>query len=320
MRRAGAIVLVVALWACGGSTESAGKPSASRDDKGWVSLQRVIGRESASQSSPVVRTLARGTEVRVRAWQDGFARVEAEGGRECWVPEDALETSGERERRLARTEATAAFATETGQVVERTPVLLGADWGGARWADLGPGDLVAVVLADHDFYGVRLPGAGLAFVPARSVRLMARPATPTPAPAGAPEALAGTPGRAGSREGPVEIPGPGIVPGTVEEPAPDGPLLALPPGGRPPVLTRRVDPRYPETARRSGIAGEVVLRVVVEANGEIGEVDVVSGAPAGLTEAAAEAVRRWEYEPALVDGQAVAVYKTIRVRFSLPPG
>ena len=48
--------------------------------------------------------------------------------------------------------------------------------------------------------------------------------------------------------------------------------------------------------------------------------EVVSGAPAGLTEAAAEAVRRWEYEPALVDGQAVAVYKTIRVRFSLPAG
>ncbi len=104
----------------------------------------------------------------------------------------------------------------------------------------------------------------------------------------------------------------------MEDILPEGPLAALPAGSQPPVLKRRVDPRYPEAAKRSGITGEVLLRVVVEASGEIGAVEVVSGAPAGLTEAASEAVRSWLYEPARVGGRPVAVYKTVRVRFTLP--
>lgn len=319
-RALSALLAVAVSCGCGRREGPAGPPAPGGEARARVSPERVIGRESASQASAVVRTLPRGTEVRVLEHRDGFARVAAEGGRESWVPQDALETAAARAGREDRAKAAAKLPTHPGEVLERTPVLLAADWGAARWGDLGVGDEVPVVLADHDFYGVRLPGGVLGFVPARSVRLVGEKKEPLPAPAAPAVPAPAAPAEGAAVPGPAEIPGPGIVPGAPEPEVPEGPLEALPPGARPPVLTRRVDPRYPETARRQGIAGEVVLRVVVEASGEVGDVEVVAPAPGGLTEAAAEAVRRWEYEPALVGGRPVAVYKTIRVRFSLPPG
>ncbi|HQQ77456.1 MAG TPA: energy transducer TonB, partial [Thermoanaerobaculia bacterium] len=79
----------------------------------------------------------------------------------------------------------------------------------------------------------------------------------------------------------------------------------------------RVDPQYPEAAKRMKLGGDVVLRVVVEANGTIGRIETVTGAPFGMTEAATDAVRKWTYRPARVNGQAVAVWKVIRVKFAL---
>jgi TonB family protein len=67
------------------------------------------------------------------------------------------------------------------------------------------------------------------------------------------------------------------------------------------------------------LGGDVVMRVVVEANGSIGRVEVVTPAPFGMTEAATDAVRRWTYRPARVNGQPVAVWKVIRVKFTLRP-
>jgi TonB family protein len=65
------------------------------------------------------------------------------------------------------------------------------------------------------------------------------------------------------------------------------------------------------------LSGDVVLRAVVETNGSIGRIDVVTPAPFGMTEAAVDAVRKWTYRPARVDGQPVAVWKVIRVKFAV---
>ena len=59
--------------------------------------------------------------------------------------------------------------------------------------------------------------------------------------------------------------------------------------------------------------------MVVEANGSIGKVDVLSPGPLGMGEAAVEAVKRWVYRPARVNGQPVAVWKVIRVKYTLRP-
>jgi periplasmic protein TonB len=189
---------------------------------------------------------------------------------------------------------------------------------------------VDVVLADHDFFGVRLAGKMLAFVPARSVRLL--PSEVAPAPGGppgrgvAPEVQSlGVPDRE-IRPTPLSaLPTPGEVaslPSAAASPpagAPAAPLTALPEGSELPVLVTRVDPQYPELARRMKAEGEVALRVVIEASGSIGRIEVVTSAPFGMTAAAADAVRRWTYRPARVNGQPAPVWKVIRVRFTLRP-
>jgi TonB family protein len=207
----------------------------------------------------------------------------------------------------------ADFPVIPGRIVAPCPVYLAPDYGAARWGELEDGDPVEVVLAEHDFLGVRLLGIPLAFVPAHAVRFLAPPA-PTPAvPVPAEVAPPPAPGPEGSPI--VAVPVDGAAPGAAGDASPE-PYAALPFGAEPPVLRKRVEPDYPSAARKAGIGGEVVLQVVVERDGTIGGVFAVQEAPMGLTAAATDAVRRWVYAPARLDGRPIAVIKTVRVRFT----
>ncbi len=257
-------------------------------------------------------------------------------GRDVWIPAGSFERVSDREAREKRAAAVAGFAPQPARAVESCPILLAPDYGAARWGTLDDGEDVDVVLADHDFFGVRLAGKILAFVPARSVRLLpsavpaiaagptGRGVVPEVQPLGAPERV---PGVADGTHTPVPAPPPTV--GTPARPAPSanapaaappalprGPLASLPDGAEPPVLVTRVDPRYPDAARRLNLSGEVVLRIVVEANGTVGRIEVLSPGPAGMTEAAGDAVRRWTFRPARVSGQPVAVWKVVHIRFN----
>jgi TonB family protein len=83
-----------------------------------------------------------------------------------------------------------------------------------------------------------------------------------------------------------------------------------------PRKSKHVDPKYPADARRAGLAGTVVLECVVDARGEVTRTTVVEGVPP-LTEAALEAVERWRYEPAELNGVPVPVIMTVTVKFEL---
>ena len=247
----------------------------------------------------------------------------------------AVETDSNREAREKRATAVAGFPVQAGAAVEGCPVLLAPDYGAPRSGTLESGAEVRVVLVEPGFFGIRLPGLGLAFVPARCVRLVPEPletpavsrprreivpqVRPLQAEAGA---LSATPSPGSLVASPlptdIEIPAGAVPKGS--SPPPGTPLAALPAGAEPPVLMGRVEPTYPDLAKRMRLSGEVVLRVIVEADGRVGAVDVVSGAPAGMTAAAVEAVKKWTYRPARVDGQPVAVMKEVRVRFSLEAG
>lgn len=77
-------------------------------------------------------------------------------------------------------------------------------------------------------------------------------------------------------------------------------------------------PYYPMTARRRGLEGRVLLRVRVSPSGVPDVVELAeSSGVASLDDAAAEAVRRWRFSPALRDGVAVAALVDIPVRFRL---
>ena len=76
-------------------------------------------------------------------------------------------------------------------------------------------------------------------------------------------------------------------------------------------------PRYTEVARKEGVQGLVILRLVIDEAGEVAEVEVLKGLPYGLTDTAIAAVKRWKFEPALHKGEPVAVLYNITVNFRL---
>ena len=82
------------------------------------------------------------------------------------------------------------------------------------------------------------------------------------------------------------------------------------------LLTLRVEPVYPPLARQAHIQGVVVLTALIDKEGSIQNLEVVSGHPM-LTPAAIEAVRQWRYKPFLLNGQPVGVETTVTVTFQL---
>jgi TonB family protein len=83
-----------------------------------------------------------------------------------------------------------------------------------------------------------------------------------------------------------------------------------------PVLVERVDPVYPEAARRARFEGTVMLQALVGMDGRIEEVTVLRSVPP-LDAAAVSAVRRWRYKPSMAGGQPVPAHVTVSVRFSM---
>ena len=70
----------------------------------------------------------------------------------------------------------------------------------------------------------------------------------------------------------------------------------------------RVQPEYPELARKMNITGTVKVQVVVSPNGTVKEAKVVGGHPV-LAGAALEAVRKWRFEPAPGESTGVVDFK-----------
>jgi TonB family protein len=82
-------------------------------------------------------------------------------------------------------------------------------------------------------------------------------------------------------------------------------------------LINKVEPKYPEAARKAHIEGTVVLSATIFKDGTIHHLDVVSG-PAELIPAAMEAVWQWRYSPPYMrKNEPVAVITPITVNFAL---
>jgi periplasmic protein TonB len=81
-------------------------------------------------------------------------------------------------------------------------------------------------------------------------------------------------------------------------------------------LISRIQPVYPSLAIQTRTQGNVVLHAIIGRNGQVSELQVLSGHPL-LVNAALDAVRQWRYNPTLLNGQAVEVETTITVSFVL---
>lgn len=96
--------------------------------------------------------------------------------------------------------------------------------------------------------------------------------------------------------------------------APSRPLARVTIGGK---LIEGVQPKYPEEALKNRITGTIVLHVILEKDGTVRQVEVVSGHPL-FAQAAVEAVRHWKYQPTILNGEPVEVDTLVYVAFCLP--
>jgi protein TonB len=82
----------------------------------------------------------------------------------------------------------------------------------------------------------------------------------------------------------------------------------------PPRLVHRVDPEVPLSLLRPPRDASVKLRCVIERNGSVRVLNVLSD-PSRVQREAVEAVERWRYEPARSEGRPISVFLTVEVSF-----
>jgi TonB family protein len=115
------------------------------------------------------------------------------------------------------------------------------------------------------------------------------------------------PGALLSKSGPADASAPDLI---------DGRFVRLKPELAEGLLADRVEPEYPDAARRAHIQGSVTLETLIGANGRVQQVTPVSGNPQ-LADAAVNAVRQWRYKPFTVDGHKVPIRTQVTVTFML---
>jgi TonB family protein len=82
-------------------------------------------------------------------------------------------------------------------------------------------------------------------------------------------------------------------------------------------ITSKPNPVYTEEARRLHVEGEVVLRVVFQASGQLQILGVSKGLGHGLDEAAIRAAQQIQFKPARRNGQPTDTAATLQIVFEL---
>ena len=268
-----------------------------------------------SAGARTVAKLARGARLEIRQEAGLWVEVQSTSGK-GFLPAESLERDSDRDARKRRASTVFSFPVVSGVVAEDAELRAAPFPVAAQSGSLPKGTVVSVYAVDHDYYALRGEDGGLAFIESSKVDLIpADPRQPAVTPAreralknlevtelAQPLPLTGGAEGAGS-----EAPPPAVVP------------LAPADGGavEPAELTSKVDPAYPDAARRANVSGTVVLAVTIDADGRVTAVDVVRGLPMGLTESAVGAVRRWQYKPARGKQGPVASRKEVRIEFRL---
>ncbi len=97
----------------------------------------------------------------------------------------------------------------------------------------------------------------------------------------------------------------------------EGPPPDFVPFEKPPAVIKRVEPTYPELARKAGIEGKVIVKVWIDKNGKVKEVVVLKSGVEMLNDAAIAAAKQWEFTPAMMKLGPVDVWSTLTFNFRL---
>ena len=84
-----------------------------------------------------------------------------------------------------------------------------------------------------------------------------------------------------------------------------------------PVKIHDVAPQYPDLAREARIQGVVILKTLIDDEGNVADIEILKSLPMGLSEAAVDAVKQWKFKPAMVDGTPVPANHNVTVNFRL---
>ena len=105
------------------------------------------------------------------------------------------------------------------------------------------------------------------------------------------------------------------VPLAPSAPAPKAPVRV---GGRimPPRQIYAPEPSYPPLARQAKVQGDVVIDAVIDVQGNVVQMQVVSGHPL-LLQAATETLRKWRYQPTYLNEEPIPVQFLVTIRFRL---
>lgn len=322
---AAALVLATlwAVWVLLHPGPRAGSPSA-ESAPATVTVPSVALTAGRSASAKSIETLSSGARVLAFADDGTWVEVQADSGQRGFLPADAIERDADRDARKRRAQTILAFPPVFGVVGEDCDVRLAPYPLAARGGRLTKGSVIEIHSVDHSYFAFRDKTWGIAFVASALVDIV--PPDPKQ-PAISPEKirplkdvavveLEGEPPP--EEEPPTET---GETPRASVPPPAGAPEVPPVPGlVEPPVLVSRVEPTYPEIARRAGVEGTVELEISIDATGKVAEVEVVRGLPLGLSQAAADAVKRWVYRPARTASGPVSSRKTIRVQFQLQTG
>ena len=82
-------------------------------------------------------------------------------------------------------------------------------------------------------------------------------------------------------------------------------------------LMKRVNPAYPDSARRAHVQGTVYIYAVIGSDGSLHNLRIVSGVSPDLNEASLAAVQQWRYEPSTCQNTPVELESVIQVNFKL---
>ena len=149
------------------------------------------------------------------------------------------------------------------------------------------------------------------------------PTAPVEAPEGiAPETgredpAAGVPGNlAAIEQGRGSVDGAGMPETAPPPPPPEKVPMRLHAGIEAPRKIVDAAPVYPQLALATQVQGIVILEVVIDEHGDVGSARVLRSMTL-LDQAALDAVRRWKFTPARLNGEAIPVVMTVTVNFTL---
>jgi protein TonB len=86
----------------------------------------------------------------------------------------------------------------------------------------------------------------------------------------------------------------------------------------PPRAVVRTEPLYAMRLRQRGVEGTVKVKLLVQTDGTVGEVEILASEPAGVFDKAVlQAVPHWRFEPGRIDGRPVRAWVITDVRFEM---